>query len=94
MAHVDLEELRGGVYFETATHDQRYTWAPVEPDDTIAPVTAEGEWADGFRRFRIVDCSHREVDRDGDRCSHCGQVNPYEPPKMTAARKARARRKK
>lgn len=51
------------------------------------------KWADGFRRFQLVDCAHREVDRDGALCSHCGHENPYEPPKATAARKARRTKK-
>ena len=88
--YVDLEELQGNVYFESATLDDRYVWEEVQPDPEIAEVTG-GVWFDGLRRFRLVRCAHREADQDGKLCTHCGHQNPYEPPEQTAARKARKR---
>lgn len=93
MAYVDLEELQGNVYFESATLDRRYKFEEIQPDPSIAEVLAgSGTWMDGLRRFRLVDCAHREDYRDGSLCTFCGHANPYEPPAETAARKTRARK--
>ncbi len=81
--YVDLDELRTRVFFEQATRDDRFTWEEITPDPDIAPV---------FRRFRLTGCAHREVDRDGSLCTHCGHQFEYKAPKMTAARKATARK--
>lgn len=37
-----------------------------------SPVT-DARWADGFDRFMIVDCAHREADRADNVCQHCGK---------------------
>jgi hypothetical protein len=101
MTYVDVDELRKGVYFMSATLDPRFVWTEIDPlslsaDDpligspgVVQPVL-DGPviFADNLRRFRLVDCAHREEDRDGKLCTHCGQPNPYEPPAQTAARKA------
>jgi hypothetical protein len=116
MTHIDLDDLKTRVFFETASHDDRFVWQEIFPVrdvqhnliDANPGLTAEQftelgrvgviygpdtdpRWADGFRRFRIIRCAHREVDRvNGDQCGHCGADNPYEPPAEEAARKRRA----
>jgi len=52
-------------------------------------------WADDFERFMIVDCAHREVDRDGDLCTHCGHAFEHSPHTVwetKGAKKAAAKR--
>jgi len=89
--YVDLDELRKGVYFHTATMDDRFTWERIEPDGSVAEVVA-GTWFDGLDRYRLTGCTHKEIYRDGKLCTVCGQANPYEPPAETAARKTRAKK--
>jgi len=74
--YVDLDELRSRVFFEVATTDDRFVWEEISPDPGIAQTTYD-QWTDGFRRFRLLDCAHREVDRDGDLCTHCGHEFPH-----------------
>ena len=98
--YVDISELRLGVYFESATLDDRFKWQEIDPDPAVGTVintAPSGEdpvyvWADNFRRYRLLGCAHREADRDGALCTHCGHQNPYEPPKQEAARKTRAKK--
>ncbi len=90
--YIDLEELQGRVYFAQAAIDDRFTWEEIQPDPSIAEVTSGGVWFDGLQRFRLVDCAHLEVYRDGSLCTYCGHQNPYEPPKTTAARKVAAKK--
>lgn len=66
--YVDLDELKNRIYFQTATMDDRFTW------EEILPVAE-----DGMRRYRMTGCAHREADRDGNLCTHCGYADPYEP---------------
>jgi hypothetical protein len=40
----------------------------------VSSPTTEPRWADGFRRFRLIACAHRPVDRDGLLCTHCGDT--------------------
>jgi hypothetical protein len=108
MTHVNMEELKTRVFFKMATLDDRYVWEEIvaSPDNEslvgieAVDITQMGElpertyiWADGATRYRIARCAHREMDRHGDLCGHCGVKNPYEPPAQTAARK-RAPRKR
>jgi hypothetical protein len=103
--YVDLDELKDRVYFESATFDRRFKWSEIMPDPKVAPVIAgEGgepdRWADGFRRFHLLDCAHRDVDRDGDLCTHCGHAFEHSPHAVwetkgaKAAKKTTARRRK
>jgi hypothetical protein len=54
-------------------------------------------FADNFRRFRLVDCAHRDADRDADRdgdlCTHCGHHFAHKPPVKTAAPRKRQPKK-
>ena len=84
--HIDLEVLRGNVYFEQATLDRRYVWERIEPDGSVAEVIG-GKWMDGLARYRLVDCAHREDYRKDDTCTFCGQQT--EKHTATAARKTR-----
>lgn len=114
--HVDLDDLKDRVYFESATYDPRFVWRKIYPVKdvesdllranpgltkkqitelgkigiTYSPVT-DARWTDGFDRFMIVDCAHRDVDREGDVCGHCGKdFTPVKAPaKKTAARRRR-----
>ena len=89
--YIDLEELKGRVYFAQAALDDRFVFEEIQPDPSVAEVV-NGVWMDGLQRFRLTDCAHLEAYRDGDLCTYCGRQNPYEPPKMTAARKAAAKK--
>jgi hypothetical protein len=104
--YVDVKELRRAVYFESATHDQRFLWEEIIPADLpddhslIAEVGVvqpllDGPviFADNFRRFRLVDCAHRDADRDGDLCTHCGHHFAHKPPTKTAAPRKRQPKK-
>lgn len=86
MAYVDVDELSKGVYFMSATLDARFVWEEIDPSSlpadhplvlqvgTAQPVL-DGPviFADNLRRFTLVDCAHREADRDGALCTHCGK---------------------
>jgi hypothetical protein len=87
--YVNVEELRTGVYFETATLDARFTFQEIIPPDPAVAEVMNGRWMDGQRRFRLIDCAHLEMYRDGKLCTHCGGENYYEPPAAEAARKKR-----
>lgn len=92
IANVDLEELKQREFFVTATQDDRYVWAEIKPsaDHPAAEYSGDGwTWADGTSRYRLVRCAHREIDRVGRKCGHCGADNPYEPPAQESARKRR-----
>lgn len=99
-SYVDLGELVGGVYFHTATLDDRFTWAEIDPasydghdaGDLLEQSGDQVVWVDGLKRFRLVDCAHLEIYRNGKLCSFCGHANPYEPPARTAARKRRGKK--
>jgi hypothetical protein len=86
--YVDLDDLRKRRFFESATFDPRFVWEETEP------LVSDGK---SWRRFRIVDCAHRPVDRDGDLCTHCGHAFEHSPHTEWAtagAKKAAARRRK
>jgi len=85
--YADLEALRDGVYFESATQDSRFVWEEISPPDPSVAEVIGGVWFDGFRRFRLLDCAHRDEDRDGDLCTHCGYAFPA-PEKKAASRKS------
>jgi hypothetical protein len=87
--YVDLEELKHRVYFRAASLDPRFVWEKISDEDLDTMGIH-----DGFERFRLVDCAHRDADRiaGGRQCGHCGHENPYEPPAATAVRK-KGRRK-
>jgi hypothetical protein len=70
--YVDLDELRGRVFFRAASLDDRFIWEKI-PDEQLYGMGI----SDGFERFRLIDCAHRPVDRDGDLCTHCGHAFPY-----------------
>jgi hypothetical protein len=68
VSHVDLDSLKQNVYFVTATLDERYTWQKIPAEDLPGlGITDEAD------RYRITGCAHREADRDGDTCGHCGE---------------------
>lgn len=45
------------------------------------------EWADGLDRYRMIGCAHREADRDGALCTHCGHAFDHKPAAKTRRRK-------
>jgi hypothetical protein len=87
--YVDLGELKGNVYFGQATLDDRFFWEEIQPDPKIAEV-ANGRWFDGTRRFRLLDCAHKETYRDGDLCTFCGHQFPHKATKTTARKTPRS----
>ena len=75
--YVDLDELKDRVFFRTATHDDRFVFEEIEPGpDHSDEAELSGDrwvWADGTSRFKITGCAHRDADREGDVCGHCGK---------------------
>jgi hypothetical protein len=87
VSHIDLDELKARVFFGTATQDDRYVWEKIPGSELDALGIS-----DGLDRYRITGCAHPEAYRSGNRCTHCGGQNPYEPPAAEAARKRRGRK--
>lgn len=56
--------------------------------------TRDPQWADGFERFMIVDCAHRDVDRDGDLCTHCGKAFEASPHTVWETKGSKANRRR
>lgn len=81
-----LRETHPGLTVEQA-HELDMIGVTLRPDQ-------DPQWADGLDRYRLVDCAHLEMYRDGKLCTFCGHENYYEPPAQTAARKQRGRRQK
>jgi len=78
--YVDLDDLKQRRYFESATLDPRFVFEETEPLEEHGVV---------WKQFRIVDCAHRDVDREGDACGHCGKdFTPVKAP----VRKRRSRK--
>lgn len=66
--YVDLEKLKNRMYFSAASLDPRFVWEKISDDELYALGVG-----DGFERYRLIDCAHREADREGDVCGHCGK---------------------
>lgn len=102
--YVDLDELRDRVYFRSASLDPRFVWEEIQPGPEFSDIAEiDGDrwvWADGLSRFKLVDCAHRDVDRDGDLCTHCGHAFEHSPHAVwetkgtRTAKKTAARRRK
>lgn len=93
--YVDLDELREREFFITATQDDRYVWEEIKPYADHPAAELAGDqwvWADGTSRYRLVGCAHREADRDGALCTHCGHEDSYEPPEQKPARRRRGKK--
>jgi hypothetical protein len=84
--YVDLDELKTRTFFESATKDPRFVFEEVEP--------LEDDHGRVWSQFKIVDCAHRETDRDGDLCTHCGHAFAHKPRAVTkrAPRKPRGKK--
>jgi hypothetical protein len=83
--HVDLDDLRKRTFFESATLDPRFVFEETDP-------LTDGETT--WRQFKLIDCAHRDVDREGDVCGHCGKDFTPAPVKAPVKKTAARRRRK
>jgi hypothetical protein len=94
--YVDIPDLQTKIYFHTATLDDRYVWEEIKPGPAYADLAERRDdgwqWADGTSRYRLLGCAHREQDRDGVLCTHCGDTVATaipQPPEQPVKRRGR-----
>lgn len=94
--YTNVPDLQTKIYFVTATYDDRYVWEEIQPGPDYADLAERSGdgwvWADGTSRYRMLGCAHRDADRDGALCTHCGDEVVEVAPQLPELPKRRGRR--